>query len=251
MSEPPRPAAADRPAFRLRSAGVDYVTPTGTATGIRDVTIDIPHAAMTVLAGPSGSGKSTLLRVLGLVEPLTAGSVEFDGTDVDRIDARMRRTLLRRRLGLVFQNPVDNLLPALSVGENLRAAAESAGQDCVPEEILAELGLDGTTSWRIGVLSGGQQQRLAFGCVLARRTDIVLADEPTSQLDKASAESVIAVVRDLERRGLTVVVTSHDPALIAVGSPVVRLHDGVVETGAQTTVAAVETVEEVPSDDTR
>ncbi|WP_083666072.1 ABC transporter ATP-binding protein [Saccharomonospora sp. CUA-673] len=217
--------------FRLRSVGVEYVTPAGPVSGLRDVALDVARTGVTVLAGPSGSGKSTLLRLLGLVERPTTGTVAFDGTDVASLSHQRRRELRRRRLSLVFQNPLDNLLPALSVGENLHAAAESSDRDCVPEEILADLGLDGTAAWRIGALSGGQQQRLAFGCVLARGTDVVLSDEPTSQLDSASADLVLDTLRRLAGRGLTVVVTSHDPELIALGTHVVRLRDGAVDDG--------------------
>ncbi|GAA1193157.1 ABC transporter ATP-binding protein [Prauserella alba] len=216
----------DHVTYRLRSVGVDYATPAGPVAGARDVTLDIPASGMTVLAGPSGSGKSTLLRVLGLVEHPDRGSVELDGTAVTGLSHRHRRALRRDRISLVFQNPVDNLLPQLSVTGNLRAAAESAGHRHADDDILGELGLAGTCDWNVSALSGGQQQRLAFGCALARRTPVILADEPTSQLDDVSAARVLDVLRRLAARDLTVVVTSHDGRLIELATHLVRLRDG-------------------------
>ncbi|MCP2251504.1 putative ABC transport system ATP-binding protein [Prauserella aidingensis] len=221
------------PAYRLRSVCVDYPTPAGPVAGARDVTLDIPATGMTVLAGPSGSGKSTLLRVLGLFERPDRGTVELDGTDLARLSHRRRRALRRDRISLVFQNPVENLLPQLSVAGNLRAAAESAGRN--PDElgdVLGELGLGGTGGWSVTALSGGQQQRLAFGCALARRTPVILADEPTSQLDDTSATRVLDVLRRLTDRSLTVVVTSHDGRLIDLATRVVRLRDGALHDSA-------------------
>ncbi|MCR3718194.1 MULTISPECIES: ABC transporter ATP-binding protein [Prauserella salsuginis group] len=216
-----------RATYRLRSVCVDYATPAGPVAGARDITLDVPASGMTVLAGPSGSGKSTLLRVLGLVERPDRGTVELDGTDVAGLSHRRRRALRRDRISLVFQNPVDNLLPQLSVTGNLRAAAESAGHDhTTDDDILGELGLDGTGDWSVSALSGGQQQRLAFGCALARRTPVILADEPTSQLDDVSAERVLDVLRRLADHDLTIVVTSHDGRLIDLATHLVRLRDG-------------------------
>lgn len=220
------------PAYRLRSVCVDYPTPAGPVAGARDVTLDIPATGMTVLAGPSGSGKSTLLRVLGLFERPDRGTVELDGTDLARLSHRRRRALRRDRISLVFQNPVENLLPQLSVTGNLHAAAESAGRN--PDElddVLGELGLDDTGGWSVTALSGGQQQRLAFGCALARRTPVILADEPTSQLDDTSAARVLDVLRRLTERDLTVVVTSHDSRLVDLATRVVRLRDGALHDG--------------------
>ncbi|MEA5361287.1 ABC transporter ATP-binding protein [Amycolatopsis sp., V23-08] len=219
----------EKPIFSLRGIGVDYQTPAGIVTGVNDVSIDVPARGMTVLAGPSGSGKSTLLRVLGLFEQPARGSLTFQGADVRKLKHRERRTLRRHHLGLVFQNPADNLLAYLSVADNLRAAAESAGTDCRPDDILAQLGLHGTGDWKISALSGGQQQRLAFGCVLAARSTVILADEPTSQLDEASADLVLDTLQYLVDQDFAVLVASHDERLIDLGARVARLHKGALE----------------------
>ncbi|MEC3979346.1 ABC transporter ATP-binding protein [Amycolatopsis sp. H20-H5] len=219
----------DKPIFQLRDIGVDYVTPAGTVTGVDGVSIDVPARGMTVLAGPSGSGKSTLLRVLGLFEQPARGTMSFQGADTAKLRHRERRALRRDHLGLVFQNPTDNLLGYLRVADNLRAAAESAGTTCRPDDILEQLGLGGTGSWHISALSGGQQQRLAFGCALARRSTVILADEPTSQLDEASADLVLDTLRYLVDQDFAVLVASHDDRLISLGARVARLHKGALE----------------------
>ena len=218
-----------KPIFQLRGIGVDYQTPAGVVPGVEDISIDVPARGMTVLAGPSGSGKSTLLRVLGLFEQPARGSLTFQGADVRKLRHRERRALRRDHLGLVFQNPADNLLSYLTVADNLHAAAEAARTECRPEEILDQLGLHGTGRWKIAALSGGQQQRLAFGCVLAARSTVILADEPTSQLDEASADLVLDTLQFLVDQDFAVLVASHDERLIDLGARVARLHKGTLE----------------------
>jgi len=210
----------EKPIFSLRGIGVDYLTPAGVVTGVDDVSLDVPARGMTVLAGPSGSGKSTLLRVLGLFEQPARGTLTFQGADVRKLKHRERRALRRHHLGLVFQNPADNLLGYLTVAENLHAAAEAAGTECTAVDILGQLGLHGTGSWKISALSGGQQQRLAFGCALARGASVVVADEPTSQLDVRSADLVLETLASLP---VPAVVASHDPRLVSLADLCVPL----------------------------
>jgi putative ABC transport system ATP-binding protein len=217
------------PVFELEGVGVDYPTPAGTVTGLHEVSIAVPRSGITVFAGPSGSGKSTLLRVLGLFERPVRGTLRFHGTDTGALGHSGRRALRREQLGLVFQNPPENLLDYLSVADNLRAAAQSARRGCEPERILGQLGLGGTGDWAISALSGGQQQRLAFGCALARGSSVILADEPTSQLDEASADLVLDTLRYLAEQDFAVLVASHDDRLIDLGTRIARLRDGRLE----------------------
>ncbi|WAL69021.1 ATP-binding cassette domain-containing protein [Amycolatopsis cynarae] len=228
MAEPAVDTTVDT-VFELTGIGVDYSTPAGTVRGLQEVTLTVPRSGITVFAGPSGSGKSTLLRVLGLFERPARGTLRFGGTDTGALSHAARRALRRRHLGLVFQNPPENLLDFLSVADNLRAAAQSARRPCDPEAILDRLGLAGTGDWRISALSGGQQQRLAFGCALARGSSVILADEPTSQLDEASADLVIQTLRSLAEEEFAVLVASHDDRVIELGSRVARLRDGRLE----------------------
>ena len=216
------------PVLRVREVDVHYRTPAGTVAAISTVSLDVPATGITVLAGPSGSGKSTLLRVLGLVERPTRGTVELRGRGTTRLSAPARRAMRRSEVALVFQNPAENLVMHLSVGDNLRAAAQSAGRPEQVEPLLEQLGLPGTAAWRVPALSGGQQQRLAFGCALARGSSVVLADEPTSQLDTASGDLVLETLTDLAARGIPVVVASHDPRLIGLASTTCHLRDGMI-----------------------
>ncbi|TWP52030.1 ATP-binding cassette domain-containing protein [Lentzea tibetensis] len=199
--------------LQAQDVHVTYRTPAGSVTALADVSVSVPDQGMTVLAGPSGSGKSTLLRVLSLVEKPTSGEVLLNGSPTVPLSAARRRALRRKDIALVFQNPADNLITHLTVADNLRAAAQAAGRPEDVEAVLEQLGLPGTENWRVPALSGGQQQRLAFGCALARGASVVLADEPTSQLDAVSADLVLQTLATLP---VPVVVASHDPRLISL-----------------------------------
>jgi putative ABC transport system ATP-binding protein len=232
-----------RPVFAVRDLRHRYRTPSGQVTALESVDLDVPAGELTVLAGPSGSGKSTLLRILGLVERPTEGRVELHGRQTARLSERDRRAH-RRHIHLVFQEPTHNLLGYLSVADNLRAAAQLARAAAPDLGLLDRLGLPGTADWSVTALSGGQQQRLALLTALAAGADVVLADEPTSQLDEASGQLVVQTLRDLVRLGVTVVVASHDDAVLSVAPRIVRLLDGRVVSGGAT-VSAAATVEEV------
>ncbi|KAA2251220.1 ATP-binding cassette domain-containing protein [Solihabitans fulvus] len=216
---------AEEPVFSVRGLVHRYRTPSGDVTALHGINLDVPADGLTVLAGPSGSGKSTLLRLLGLAERPTQGRMLLRGKDTTKLDTRGRRAL-RKRVHLLFQNPVDNLFDYLSVRENLRAAAQLAGRPDPGVELLDRLGLPGTADWAVSALSGGQQQRLALLTALAAGADVVLADEPTSQLDARSGELVVATLGDLVGLGVTVVVASHDDAVLAGATRVIRILDG-------------------------
>ncbi|WP_093944395.1 ABC transporter ATP-binding protein [Actinoalloteichus hoggarensis] len=203
-----------------------YPTPSGPVGAVRDVTVDIPARGLTVLAGPSGSGKSTLLRVLALLDRPTSGRVLFGDRDLGGLDAGRLRRLRRSRIALVYQNPAENLFDYLTVGENLRAAAQLAHRADPGEGLLDQLGLPGTGGWRVRALSGGQQQRLALACTLAMGCEVVLADEPTSQLDARSADLVLDSLRRVTALDVPVIVASHDERLRSGADTLVWLRDG-------------------------
>ena len=186
--------------IRACGVGVSY----GSVRAVADMTLSIAPG-LTVLSGPSGSGKSTLLRVLSLVERPSTGEVFVREAPTSAMSWSELRSLRRKEIAVVFQNPADNLIAHLTVGENLRAAGAT------DLSLLDRLGLGGSGTWRIGALSGGQQQRLAFGCALARGASVVVADEPTSQLDVRSADLVLETLSSLP---VPAVVASHDPRLV-------------------------------------
>ncbi|ANZ39508.1 hypothetical protein BBK82_29130 [Lentzea guizhouensis] len=185
----------------------------GAVRAVADMSLGIA-AGLTVLSGPSGSGKSTLLRVLSLVERPSAGEVYVRDRPTSGLSWKELRSLRRKEIAVVFQNPADNLIGHLTVGENLRAAGAT------DLSLLEQLGLGDSATWRIGALSGGQQQRLAFGCALARGASVVVADEPTSQLDVRSADLVLETLRTLP---VPAVVASHDPRLVELADLCVPL----------------------------
>ncbi|SMC86133.1 ABC transporter ATP-binding protein [Kibdelosporangium aridum] len=210
--------------YSVRDVVHRYRTPSGEVTAVNQATFDIPADGLTVLAGPSGSGKSTLLRLLGMLERPTVGELTLHGNDTTKLTERSRRAL-RRKVHLIFQDPVDNLFGYLTVRQNLKAAAELAAAKDPDIGMLDRLGLPGTADWAISALSGGQQQRLAFLTALAANAKVVLADEPTSQLDAKSARLVIETMQDLVNLGVTVVAASHDDAVLDVAARVYRLGD--------------------------
>lgn len=209
-----------------RAVGVDYRTATGVVSALRQVTLTVPSSGLTVLSGPSGSGKSTLLSVLGLLRRPSTGTVEMHGEPISALGSRCLRRLRRHRIASVFQNPADNLLAHLSVAGNVRAAAQSSGRADPGPGLLERFGLPDTGAWPVTALSGGQQQRLALACCLVRGAEVILADEPTSQLDTASADLVLESLATLTADGFPIVVATHDPRVTALAGTVARLRDG-------------------------
>jgi ABC-type lipoprotein export system ATPase subunit len=214
-----------------RAVGVvkEYRLPTGVVTALGGVDVAVPARQLTVVAGPSGSGKSTLLRLIALVERPTAGRIELDGTDTSRFSARARRRLRRSRISYVFQRPTDNLVEYLPAAAHLPLAAQLRGAQCAdPVAVLDRVGLAHRADHLPFRLSGGEQQRLAFAAALASGAGLIVADEPTAQLDSASGASVVAALRALVDAGATVLVCSHDAVVVDAAEHVVQLGNGVV-----------------------
>jgi putative ABC transport system ATP-binding protein len=210
-----------------RGVTVDYATEAAVVHALVEVDAAFERGRVNVLAGPSGSGKSSLLRVLAGLQRARAGRVEVAGADLTRLRPRALRRLRRRHIGVVLQDPADNLVAYLSAVEQLRLAARLRGVD--PGEatdLLAAAGLDDRTGSRPADLSGGEQQRVAFAAAAIGRPALLLADEPTAELDAAAGARLVETVRDLAARGSTVVVTSHDPAVIEAADHLVVLRDG-------------------------
>lgn len=207
----------------------EYRLPATVVTALAGVDVTVPAGQLTVVAGPSGSGKSTLLRIVALVERPTAGRLELDGVDTTALSARRRRQLRRDRISYVFQRPTDNLIEYLPVADHLPLAARLRGASCSdPVALLDRVGLAHRAAHLPFRLSGGEQQRLAFAAALASGAPLVVADEPTAQLDSASGASVVASLRALVDAGVTVLACSHDAAVVDAADHVVRLASGSV-----------------------
>jgi ABC-type lipoprotein export system ATPase subunit len=210
---------------------------TGSGTEVRavdDVTLAVPAGSFTLLTGPSGSGKTTLLALLGGLERPTRGQVLFAGRDLGSCSgAELAR--LRRRLGFVFQDFA--LIAGLPVWENVtyplipRGVARAERYQRA-KELLSRFGLADRMLARPRELSGGEQQRVAVARALAGRPEVVLGDEPTSNLDADAGRAVIELLRQAHGDGLTVVVSSHDPRLAAVATCVCELQAGRLRPGS-------------------
>jgi putative ABC transport system ATP-binding protein/macrolide transport system ATP-binding/permease protein len=225
------PAAepSDGPAAACREVVKTYRTATESVTALDGVTLEIPRARVTVVVGPSGSGKSSLLRLLACVDRPDSGEVRVAGRRVDGLSSRGRRKLRQRQVAYLFQRPGENLLPYLDAVGQVRLAAQLRGARVPDGEItglLGRLGLEGRADHRPGQLSGGEQQRLAVACGVVGGPALVVADEPTAELDTAAAERVLVAMEELAASGVGFVISSHDPRVMAIADGFIRLEQG-------------------------
>jgi ABC-type lipoprotein export system ATPase subunit len=216
------------------SASVDGITRTyridrKSVLALDDVGKKFLRSSLTVIAGPSGSGKSSLLRILACVERPDSGDLEIAGQSVATVRARHRRKLRRHKIGYIFQDPVDNLIEYLTAEEQLRTAARLRGTSITDEEIdllLGSLTLEGRRDHKPHQLSGGEQQRVSVACAMVGSPSLVVADEPTAELDSVSADRVLDGIKLLCDTGASFVVASHDPRVIERADHLLRLERG-------------------------
>ena len=223
--------AAAEDAAAVRDVRKTYVIADGTVQALKGVTKDFPAGRVSTIVGPSGSGKSSLLRILACVDRPTSGSVRIGGREVAELTVRRRRALRRTSVGYVFQNPIDNLVEYLRAGEQVDLAARLRGIRVDEAEIHGLLGVLGLTERADHLpvqLSGGEQQRLSFACAVVGRPAIVVADEPTAELDSASADRVLQAVHDLREEGIAFLLSSHDPRVMQATDHLLRLEHGEV-----------------------
>ncbi|WP_369140692.1 ABC transporter ATP-binding protein [Modestobacter versicolor] len=222
-------AADGAPAAVCRGVGKTYRTATEQVPALVDVTLSIPRARVTVVVGPSGSGKSSLLRLLACIDSPDTGEVLVAGQRVDRLRPRARRRLRQRQVAYLFQRPGENLLPYLDAVAQVRLAASLRGAPVTAPaalDLLDRLGLGDRADHLPGQLSGGEQQRLAVACGVVGDPALVVADEPTAELDTAAAERVLTAMEDLAAAGVGFVLSSHDPRVMAIADGFVRLDHG-------------------------
>jgi len=206
------------------------------AQALNGVSLSVQAGAFTALAGPSGSGKTTLLNIIGTLDRPESGTLTVAGRDVLLLSAAERAAFRLSHIGFVFQ--AYNLIRVLTARENVAYVQQLQGvsaaeRNAVADRLLAEVGLDGMGDRRPDQLSGGQQQRIAVARALATSPDIVLADEPTANLDSHTGESLMQLMQQLnETRGTTFLISSHDPLVLAHARQVVHLRDGLVQEDA-------------------
>lgn len=215
---------------RLRQVCRYYQQGAARIAAVDGIDLDIAPGRFTVLSGPSGSGKSTLLNLIGGLDRPDSGDVELDGTRLGALDDNALTRLRGQHLGYVFQS--FNLIPVLSALENVeypllldRPSTRTTRERA--QSLLAAVGLAEQAQRLPGELSGGQQQRVAIARALVHQPRLVLADEPTANLDQANGRAVIGLMRRLQlETGVTFVFSSHDPSLIDQADVLVRLLDG-------------------------
>jgi putative ABC transport system ATP-binding protein len=208
----------------------DYETRAVTTRALDDVSLDVTRGEFSALAGPSGSGKTTLLNMLGTIDAPTSGIVRIDGDDVTAMSEAARSDLRLEKLGFIFQS--YNLIPVLSATENVEFVLLLQGlgareRRARAEEVLVELGLGDLLAKRPTEMSGGQQQRVAVARAIASNPSIVLADEPTANLDSRTAESLLdLMLRMNDERGVTFLFSTHDRRVMDRARRIVELVDG-------------------------
>jgi len=196
---------------------------------LRGVNLSVERGEFLAVVGPSGSGKSTLFHILGGLTPPTSGTIHIDGHDLLAMTEAERTNLRKTGVGFVFQK--YNLLPTLTAADNIEIARDIAGKNRPPDpqfdEILGLLGLKGRLHHKPRALSGGEQQRVAIARAIVNHPAILLADEPTGNLDTENSEAVLGLLRDLNTRlGQTILMITHNPEAAAYAHRTVKMRDG-------------------------
>lgn len=228
-------AHVNGPLVAARNVVKIYDTGKVQVRALRGVDMEVHAGDFLAIVGPSGSGKTTLLNVIGALDSITEGELEVLGRSVSSMNKRERADLRLRSLGFVFQ--AYNLVPVLTARENIEFVLELQGvgneRAQRAKELLDELGLSEFADRRPNELSGGQQQRVAVARAVASKPRLILADEPTANLDGENAEILLKMMRELnEEQGITFIFSTHDPRVVAYARRVVTLVDGRVSRDA-------------------
>src|ERR687893_994645 len=227
------PAESGAPAAVCEGLVRIYWSPSGEVHALKGGDAVVPAGRLTAITGPSGSGKSSLLRILAAQDRPTAGRAEVAGRSLTGLSTRRLRALRRRHIGYVFPRPPQNLLPHLTACEHLAMAGKLRGvgrAEVAREtgELFDLLGITDRAEHLPGQLSGGEQQRLAFAQAVVGRPSLVVADEPTSELDSGTTADLLDSVHELTRTGTTVVMATHDPLASEAADQVIHLRSGTV-----------------------
>jgi putative ABC transport system ATP-binding protein len=208
-----------------------YRTGTISVAALRGVSLQIDSGEYVAIVGPSGSGKSTLMHILGCLDTPTAGTFHLAGQDVSNMSEEALAEVRNRRIGFVFQQ--FNLLPSMTAWQNVELPLVYAGVHRGERKeramaALARVGLAGRVQHHPGELSGGQQQRVAVARALVTKPDLILADEPTGNLDSVSADDVLGLMNELYESGRTLVLITHDVGVASAAGRVIGIRDGLV-----------------------
>jgi len=213
--------------IHLESITKVYGAGDGAVAALQDFTLTVASGESLAVMGPSGSGKSTLMNILGCLDTPTTGRYWFAGQDVSRLNETELAQVRNRRIGFVFQQ--FQLLPKLSAWRNVELPLlyrNVRDRRSLALQALEQVGLANRADHRPSQLSGGQQQRVAIARALVTDPDLILADEPTGNLDTASSRDVLAVLHELNEQGRTIVIITHDPEVAPVAKRTVHMRDG-------------------------
>ena len=223
------------PVVEARGVTRTFPMPAGPVVAVRDLTVTIAPGELVSICGPSGCGKSTLLHIFGCVDAPSQGQMLVDGVDVSSLSDAERSAIRLSKIGFVFQRFF--LLPMLTAAENVELPQAEAGRPRAERrsrtlELLDYVGLAHRAHHRPSQLSGGEAQRVAIARALANRPRLLLADEPTGELDQATGQQIVALFERVHADGTTVVVVTHDPAIAARSPRVLWMRDGRLDGGA-------------------
>jgi ABC-type lipoprotein export system ATPase subunit len=208
-----------------------YWSASGEVHALKGIDASFPSGAITAVVGPSGSGKSSLLRILACIDRPTAGQVRVGETEVSGMNARGRRAIRRRLVSYMFQRPSDNLVSYLTALQQLETTARLRGTSGRKRghQLLEALGLGGREDHYPHQLSGGEQQRVALASAVMGDPALVVADEPTAELDSSSGETLMEMVKALAQDGASFVVATHDPIVMRAADRIYSLRHGALE----------------------
>ncbi len=216
--------------IKVEKVSRNYKTGESIVRALKQVSLEIQDGEFLSIAGPSGSGKTTLLNLIGCIDAIDDGEISINGRKVSTMNKEEKTTFRRQNLGFIFQT--YNLIPVLSAYENVSFVLSLLD---VPEaevkqrtyEILKDVGLEGMENRRPARLSGGQQQRIAIARALVKRPQIILADEPTANLDSKTGEEILKLMKRMnEKYGTTFIFSTHDKMVMEYAGRLVQLHDG-------------------------
>ncbi|VUX21252.1 Lipoprotein-releasing system ATP-binding protein LolD [Dorea longicatena] len=204
---------------------------------LKGVDLSISKGEFVCIFGESGSGKSTLLNILGLLDDATIGTYKLDGVDIRKLSKKESAFIRNQKIGFVFQ--AYHLIPELNALENLVVPLGYAGmrkkeREKIAYELLTEFGIDDLEKKHVSQMSGGEQQRIAIMRAIINKPQILLADEPTGNLDKENSQTIINLFERLNKQGMTIVMVTHDTSLAKYGTRVVHVEDGrIIEKGKE------------------
>ena len=217
----------------IEVSGVNRIFPVpgGEFQALKDINVTIPRGNLAILKGRSGSGKTTLMNIIGALDQPTSGTVQIDGRPLGKMSDKQREKLRRKEMGFVFQ--AVSLLPTMNAFQNVEFSMRLAGikagreRDKRVEECLKLVGLGSRMRHMPAEMSGGEQQRVAIARAIAHRPKIILADEPTAELDSAMGAQVTMLFQEMTRKeGITILMTTHDVGLMDAGDMIIELEAG-------------------------